>query len=113
MKLCVILIPAFLVFLFAASCKKETMKYAGYEYQQTFCSDPWGHADIDSVTLKRFVRYMDSVGVYVASASLDSLNAPQACNGCFCKTGKVFRLSTFDDAEDDVQLKAYSFVRRP
>jgi hypothetical protein len=103
---------AVLVLFFAISCKKETMRYAAYEYQQTFCSDPWSHADVDSVTLRRFVRYMDSIGVYVASASLDSVNAPQVCNGCFCKTGKVFRLSTFDEAEDDARLKSYNFVRQ-
>lgn len=98
----------------ALACTREKRtKYAGYEYQQTFCSDPWGYGTTDSLTLRKFIRYMDSVGVYVASASLDSAKTPEVCNACPCKSGKLFRLTTFDDAQEDTRLKSYNFVRQP
>ncbi|ULQ52650.1 hypothetical protein [Flavihumibacter fluvii] len=81
-------------------CTKEGPvgdKYIRLSYGQTYCSDPWGNTGADSINLKKMGIYLDSIKLYVADAELKQVSAPDMCAACFCKTGKVFYVTTFDE----------------
>lgn len=93
-------------------CVKEEPigdKYITLSYLQTYCSDPWGIQPEDSLTLKKFGVYIDSLKLYAASVELKPVNAPDMCMACTCKSGKVFYVTTFDDAYMTNKFKALGF----
>jgi hypothetical protein len=83
------------------ACKKEELigdKYITLSYAQTYCNDPWGNKYEDSLTLKRLGFYLDSLDLYAAAVSIKQDSPPDMCAACFCKTGKVIYITTFDNA---------------
>lgn len=100
---------ALLLLLLGISCKKALMedKYATLAYEQTYCSDPWTNGPNDTITVNNVVHYFDSVGLYVAGASISIVNPAQVCQACSCKTGKVIYVSTFANLKD--QFAQYNF----
>jgi hypothetical protein len=100
--------------LMMLACRKEKKPpTATHTYRQTQCADPWGYGSNDSQTLRLFNRFMDSVGVRITAASLDSVSRPQPCLSCMCLSGKQFNLSAHQSARTDSILQRYQFVRVP
>lgn len=97
MKYCFFVILA--VITLVACNKKQPVsehEYAQLSYQQTYCSDRWGIDSVDSITLNKLARYLDSIQLYLAGANIRQTSSPDLCKACTCKTGKTITISTLN-----------------
>lgn len=90
----IIMLTAFAVFIFTG-CSKKGVDVV-MQYEQTGCTDKWGYgfAGNDAETKAKLGNFLDSLGIVYSDLRLEKLNAGDPCDACFCKTGKVFTLST-------------------
>ena len=60
-------------------------------YEQTNCSDPWGHYDLEiEEIIDNLTVYFDELGVKLHDVFHDEFGIIQNCYGCGCTTGRRF-----------------------
>jgi hypothetical protein len=98
--------------LFAACNKNKIIedKYITLSYPQTWCADAWTNVSSnDSLTLQNVTTYFQSKNLYVVGLSIKQDSIPDICKACFCKTGKIIYVSTFDEIQTKANYAAIGF----
>jgi hypothetical protein len=95
------------------ACNKSKVledKFITLSYPQTGCADAWANvASNDSLTLQNVAAYLNSKNLYVAGLSIKQDSIPDICKACFCKTGKIIYVSTFDETQTKANYAAIGF----
>lgn len=100
-----------------AACTKDPMignHFTTYTYAETQCSDPWGRAATDSLTLRNLSAYLTARKIEFMNLGIQKTDSAQVCNACICKTGNQLSV-TFLGLKDSTvsRMQQLGFNRMP
>ena len=88
-------------------CEK-LVKTSWVYYDETYCSDPWGNADVDDAKKPDNVeKYFKGKKIRIFKVEILSDGMMDSCYSCGCKSGKRIRCKI--KTKDKSEMKAVNF----
>ncbi len=101
-------IPVVLTLLILGCETGENLQW--FLYEETQCADPWntGLGSNESEVSNAVIQYFNDLNVSILEVQLDSLNEGEACDACFCLSGRGIRIKA--DANDAAIIENENFI---